>query len=57
MIKILKCREVMPGCEFVARALCDEALLAEAVTHARVAHGVRRSPELADQVRAAIKIE
>jgi predicted small metal-binding protein len=57
MMKILKCKDLMPGCDFVARARTDEALLEQAEAHALRAHGVRVTPELAERVRSAIRFE
>lgn len=57
MIKMLKCGDLMPGCDFVVRATSDDVLLEKASLHARDAHGVTVTPELAELVRAAIRFE
>ena len=57
MTKTLKCGDLMPGCDFEARAETEEELLEAAAAHAREVHGVTVTPELAEQVKAAIRLE
>lgn len=57
MVKVLKCGDVMPGCEWSARAESEEKLLQRAAEHAREAHGIDVTPEVAAKVRAAIRDE
>jgi predicted small metal-binding protein len=58
MRKILECRAIVPGCNFVARADSDEELLRKAVDHAHSAHGVEHmSEQLKAKVKAAIREE
>lgn len=57
MMKILRCGELMPGCDFVARAETDEQLLEIAARHAQAAHGVEMTAELADKVRSVIRVD
>ncbi len=57
MSKVMKCGDLMPGCDFEARADSEEKLLEAAAAHAKEAHGVEVTPELAEQVKAAIRLE
>lgn len=57
MTRVLKCGDLMPGCDFEARAETDEEILKLAADHAKEAHGVEVTPELAEQVKAAIRLE
>ena len=55
MRKILECRAIVPGCNFIARADSDEELLRKAAEHARSVHGVDRMTEpLKAKIKAAI---
>lgn len=58
MRKVLECRAIVPGCNFVARADTDEELMLKAADHARNAHGVDHMSEpLKAKVRSAIREE
>ena len=55
MTKVLKCREVGVDCDFTAHGESEEEILAQAVEHARLEHGMESiPPELAEKVKAAI---
>jgi predicted small metal-binding protein len=56
MSKILKCGQVVPGCNFVIHGESDEDVMMKAVEHARTIHDVDHLSEpLRAQIRAAIK--
>jgi predicted small metal-binding protein len=58
MRKILECRSIVPGCNFVARADSDDELLLKAADHARGVHGVDHiSEQLKTKIRSAIREE
>ena len=58
MAKELRCGDVVPGCEFVARGDSEQEILQQAAAHASEAHGVNEiTPELAEKVRGAIRDE
>lgn len=56
MAKILKCGDVMPGCNFVAEGKDVTEVMAKGAAHAKTAHGMTTiPPEIAKKVQAAIK--
>jgi len=58
MSKVLRCAEVVPGCDYVARGESENEILQQAAEHARTVHNVAEvTPELAEQVRSAIHDE
>lgn len=58
MVKILKCEDMNPGCNFEALGNTDEEVLRNAARHARVAHNLKEiSPERVAQARRAIHEE
>jgi len=42
MSKILRCSELIPGCDFVARADTDEEVMEQAARHVRVKHNLQK---------------
>lgn len=42
MSKILRCSELIPGCDFVARADTDEAVIEQAARHVRAKHNLQK---------------
>ncbi len=55
MTKQLKCGDLMPGCDFVARGDNEEEVMKAAAEHAKAAHGMEQvTPELAAKVKGAI---
>jgi predicted small metal-binding protein len=56
MAKQLKCGDLMPGCNFVARGASEQEVMKAAAEHAKKAHGIEQiTPELAAKVKGAIK--
>jgi len=56
MAKQLKCGDLMPGCDFVAKGATEDEVLNKAAEHAKTAHGIQQvTPELAAKVKGAIK--
>ena len=56
MAKQLKCGDLMPGCDFVARGANEQEVMKKAAEHAQKAHGIQQmTPELAAKVKGAIK--
>jgi predicted small metal-binding protein len=55
MTKVLKCGDLMPGCDFKATGATEQEVLQKAAEHAKSAHGISVTPELAEKVKAAIK--
>jgi len=54
--KVLKCGDLMPGCDFHAEGESADEVLQKAAAHAAEAHGITEvTPELAAKVKAAIK--
>jgi predicted small metal-binding protein len=58
MAKMMRCGDVVPHCDFVARGNTEDEILQQVAEHARTAHGIENvPPELASQARAAIRDE
>lgn len=55
MAKQLKCGDLMPGCSFSVTAETVEEVLQAAAMHAREVHGLEVTPELAEQVKLALR--
>ncbi len=56
MSKILKCGDLMPGCNFVVEGKDEAEVMAKGAQHAQQAHGMANiPPEMAAKVKAAIK--
>ena len=56
MAKILKCGDLMPGCNFVAECATVDEVLAKGAEHAQKDHGVKEiRPEMVETVTAMIK--
>ncbi len=56
MAKILKCGDLMPGCNVVVEGKDEAEVMAKGAAHAKQAHGMASIPaELAAKVKAAIK--
>lgn len=54
MTKELKCGSLVPGCDWHATAETEAELLQRAAAHAKQAHDMKLTPQLAEKVRAAI---
>lgn len=56
MAKILRCGDLMPGCNAVVEGKDVAEVMAKAQEHAKTAHGMTAiPPEVAAKVQAAIK--
>lgn len=56
MAKILRCGDLMPGCNAVVEGKDVAEVMAKAQEHAKTAHGMAAiPPEVAAKVQAAIK--
>ncbi len=56
MAKILKCGDLMPGCNAVIEGKDVAEVMAKAADHAKKAHGMATiPPDVAAKVKAAIK--
>ncbi|MBI4636563.1 MAG: DUF1059 domain-containing protein [Candidatus Rokubacteria bacterium] len=56
MSKILKCADLMPGCNFVAEGKDVAEVMAKGAEHAKRDHGMATiPPEVAAKAQAAIK--
>ena len=53
-MKVIHCRDVGVVCDFVARGETEQEILYQCAEHARSAHGMEISPELAEKIRSAI---
>lgn len=58
MKKLLRCCDVIPGCDFIARGISENEIIIRATQHARMAHQVTwMTPDLLQRVLAAIRDE
>lgn len=57
MTKVLRCGDLMPGCDFKATGRTEQEVMQKAAAHAQSAHGISVTPELAEKVKGAIKEE
>jgi predicted small metal-binding protein len=58
MGKVLKCGDVVPGCDFEMTGNSEEEVLQKAAQHAKTDHGMDSiPPEVLDKVRGAIHDE
>jgi predicted small metal-binding protein len=58
MPKMLRCTDVIPGCDFVAYGETDDEVIARAAEHARTKHHLRAiTPEILAHLRSAIRDE
>jgi predicted small metal-binding protein len=58
MTKVVRCSDIVPGCDYVARAESEDELMRKAAQHAREAHGVQTlSADLVQQVKSKIRDE
>jgi len=56
MAKELRCNDVMPGCDFVARGKDEAEVLSKAADHAREKHGLNEIDEETEKkVRSQIR--
>ena len=58
MAHVLKCGDLMPGCDFEAKGDSVEEVMQKAAEHARTAHQISEiTPAIAQMVQGAIKSE
>lgn len=58
MAKVMKCADVVPGCDYVARGNSEEEVLKSAAQHAKEDHGMDSIPnEVLAKVKSAIHEE
>lgn len=56
MAKVIKCADLMPGCNAVVEGKDVAEVMAKAAEHAKVAHGLTNiPPDMVPKVQAAIK--
>ena len=56
MAKELRCNEIMPGCDYVAKGETEQEIMAKAAEHAREKHGMSEiDQETAQKVRSKIR--
>jgi predicted small metal-binding protein len=56
MAKVLRCGDLMPGCNAVIEGKDEAEVMAKGVEHAKTAHKITTiPPEMAAKVKAAIK--
>lgn len=51
MAKVLYCNELVPGCKFEARGICDEEVIAEFADHIATTHNML---EISDEILVMI---
>jgi predicted small metal-binding protein len=55
-MKVLKCGDLMPGCNAVIEGKDEAEVMAKGAEHAKTAHGMASlPPDVAKRVKAAIK--
>ena len=57
MTKVLKCGDLMPGCDFEAKGDTLDEVLQAAASHAKEVHNLDATPELVEQVKSVVKDE
>jgi predicted small metal-binding protein len=58
MTKVLRCGDVVPGCDYEARADSEAELMQKVVQHAQEAHGMQTvPPEVVQKVKSKIRDE
>jgi predicted small metal-binding protein len=58
MSKVLRCGEIVPGCDFEAHGETEDEVMHQAAAHAKNDHGIGEiTPELAAKVKGAIHEE
>ena len=56
MTRELRCADLMPGCDFVARGTCDSEVMRKAAEHVKHAHRmIAIAMEVERKARAAIR--
>jgi predicted small metal-binding protein len=58
MAKFLRCTDIIPGCDFVARGETGDEAVARAIEHVRTRHHLRAiSPEILAYLVSAVRDE
>jgi predicted small metal-binding protein len=58
MAKVLRCADLMTGCDFVARGESEQDVLQQAAEHALLNHNMSEvTPEIVAKVKSAIQDE
>jgi predicted small metal-binding protein len=58
MAKVLRCGDLMSGCQHVIKGTTEEEVLQQAGKHAKEAHNIKEiTPDLAAKVKAVIRTE
>ena len=58
MTKVLRCSDLMHGCDYVARAESEDELMQKVARHAREKHRMQTvSPEVAQKIKSKIRDE
>ncbi len=58
MSKVMRCGDVVPGCEYVARGNDEDEVLARAAEHAKRDHGMDSIPDdVLNKVKSSIHDE
>ncbi len=58
MDKVLRCGDLMAGCQHLVRGATEEEVLRQAVKHAAEAHNIKDDvPDLAAKVKSKIRTE
>jgi predicted small metal-binding protein len=58
MTKVVRCSDMVPGCDYVARAESEDELMQKAAQHAREAHGIQTlSADLVQQIKGKVRDE
>jgi predicted small metal-binding protein len=58
MEKVLRCGDLMAGCQHVVRGATEEDVLRQAAKHASEAHNIKEvTPDLAAKVKSKIRTE
>ncbi len=50
-MKVLHCNDLVPGCKFEARGVCDEEVIAEYADHIATAHNMM---DISDEILAIV---
>jgi len=51
MVKVLQCNDLVPGCKFEARGICDEEVIADFADHISTVHNMF---EISDEILVMI---
>jgi predicted small metal-binding protein len=58
MSKVMRCGDIVPGCEYVARGQNEREVIQKAAEHAKTEHGMASIPDdILNKVKSAIHDE